>query len=473
MLKNFYWFQNKKFSLSLLMLLLPAISYAHVKWFTGFTFLDKPLELTAVVNQVYLGLAALSVIVISALVFADKRADDLSWYRKINLWLSEKQKYSFIVMRIAMAAVFLISWAQGTLLTPELLSRFDWLIWLQFFLAVMLFFPRSSGIAGLGLIFIYIMAVFEFGIFHMLDYLHFVGVGIYLFTYNLSNERLKEIGLPALYFTIGFSLIWLAYEKLYYPSWGLYLLEQNPQLALGLPKEFFLQAAAFVEISLGYLLIIGLLERPLAAVITVVFFLTTLVFGKLEVIGHTPLHAALIVFLFNGTGRIYKPPIAIHDSIFMRIGFAAVNFIIVITVFLFAYSFSSSKQYETALAEAQTEEGNVHGAKMLDISDEETVPEFTNIEVVKENDESYNLHVEIENWKFTPELIGQTTRLNEGHAHVYVNGIKTGRMYSNWFHLGDLHPSEHQIAVVLNGNDHTAFVVEGEVIGAETTFIVE
>ena len=37
-------------------------------------------------------------------------------------------------------------------------------------------------------------------------------------------------GIPALYATIGFSLCWVALEKIVYPRWALYLLEQHPQL---------------------------------------------------------------------------------------------------------------------------------------------------------------------------------------------------------------------------------------------------
>ena len=37
------------------------------------------------------------------------------------------------------------------------------------------------------------------------------------------------------------------------------VLSQNPALAMGFPLEFFLVGAAFVELGLGYLLIIGLL----------------------------------------------------------------------------------------------------------------------------------------------------------------------------------------------------------------------
>ncbi|MEX0608833.1 MAG: DoxX family membrane protein [Balneolaceae bacterium] len=472
-MKNFTPTQNRKIFILLGLILFPAVSFGHVKWFTGFSFLDKPLSIPEVANPIYIGLVILSVVVISLMVFADRRINDLSWYRRINDWLSDKQKYSLIVMRVAMAAVLLISWANDTILTPELISSFDWLTWLQFVLAIMLLFPKSTMYAGAGLLFVYVIAMFEFGFFHMLDYLHFVGIGLYLLTHRSENEKIRGIGLPALYITIGFSLIWLGYEKLFYPSWGLYLLEQNPQLALGLPQDFFLQAAAFVEISLGYLLIIGLLERPLAAIITLVFFMTTLVFGKLEVIGHTPLHAALLVFLFNGTGTTYSPPIAFHKKMFLRVSFAAVNFVLLIALFLAAYSYSAQQQYETAMAEGQTEEGTIHGTKMMDITGEGEIPEFTIIEVLKEYEGSYNLHVEIENWEFTPELLGSETVRNEGHAHVYIDGIKHGRMYTNWYHLGELPAGEHRVSVILNGNDHTQFVVVENVVGAEITVVVE
>ena len=52
--------------------------------------------------------------------------------------------------------------------------------------------------------------------------------------------------------------------KKYLSNWGLEVLQQQPGLTMGLPPEFFLLACAFVEVSLGILLIIGLLQRPLA-----------------------------------------------------------------------------------------------------------------------------------------------------------------------------------------------------------------
>ncbi len=441
---------------------------AHVKWFTDFNYLERPLTFAEVMNPTFIALAILSFVVVGMMVVIDKQLDQTGWYGRVNNWLIAQQSYSVLVMRIAMAALLLVSWSSNAILAPELASDLSWLIWLQFVLALLLLFPQMTAIAGAGLIGLYFLSIIEFGFFHLLDYLHYVGIGVFLLTHDAKNERIRGLGLPALYATIGFSLIWLGFEKLVYPSWGLYLIEQNPQLALGLPPEFFLQGAAFVEISLGYLLLIGLLERPLAAVITLVFFTTTLVFGKIEVIGHTPLHAALIVFLFNGPGHVYKPPIAIHKKLNWRVMFATVNLVVVLLLFGLSYTATAQSQYDTAVASSTG-----HSSGVMDLTNGELVPEVTHIEVIQENPDSYNLHVEIDNWAFTPALTGEETIPNEGHAHVYVNGEKVGRMYSNWFHLGDLPAGENHIVVTLNGNDHTDFVANGQLLGDEVTITVE
>jgi hypothetical protein len=87
-----------------------------------------------------------------------------------------------------------------------------------------------------------------------------------------------------------------------------------------------------------------------------VFFTTTLFFGKVEVIGHTHLHAALIVFLLNGPGRFYPAPIDIHRRLNWRAAFAGVNFLLILAVFLFAYSFGAQRTYAHAVEEVSSPE---------------------------------------------------------------------------------------------------------------------
>lgn len=451
----------------LLFLALPQNTFAHVKWFSQFSFLDEPRTFTQILTPIYLSMIVLTILVIGVMVYLERTLSNQGWYGRLNDWLSDRQPYSMLIMRIAIGAVLLINWASNAVLTPELAAPNGWVSWLQFVLAIGLIFPKTTYLSGAGLLLLYLLAIFEFGIFHMLDYLHFAGIGVYFLVSDFEDEKLRGLALPALYATIGFSLIWLGYEKLVYPEWALYLLDQNPQLALGLNPLFFLQAAAFVELALGYLLIIGLLERPLAATITLVFFMTTMIFGKLEVIGHTPIHAALVVFLFNGPGAFYKPPIAIHERLNWRMAFGMVNFVILMVLFGLAYTGSARWQYNTAVANIPT------NPEIMDLSDQPLQPMIQNLEAFENGEGAWVLHAEIDNWAFTPELVGGPIFPAQGYATVFMNGKPVGRMLTPWFDLGNLTAGNHTIAIVLTGNDGTNFVLGTELIGKDIELVVE
>jgi hypothetical protein len=341
--------------------LVPRPAHAHVKWFSEFSFSDAPLGVRQAATPTFFALAALSMAVIGAMVLLDRRLQDAAWYRGVNGWLADRRGEALLVMRIGLFATLLLAWQADALLAPELRAA-GWIGWLQFALALLLLFPRTVPAAGGGLIALYLLAAAEFGAFHLLDYLFFAGAGWYLLV-SRAPERVRGTGVPALYATVGFSLCWVALEKIVYPRWALYLLEQHPQLALGLDVRFFLLAAAFVELSLGYLLIINLLQRPLALVITLVFFLTTTIFGKLEVIGHTPIHAALIVCLLEGPGTVYRAPITFHKRLGLRTAFAAVNFAILLAILLPLYAAAARAQARDERTALGRESGHVDEAR--------------------------------------------------------------------------------------------------------------
>ena len=328
--------------------MVPAAASAHVKWFAQFSFADRPLTVAQAATPLFFALAALSMAVIGAMVLLDRRLENAAWYRGVNDWLADRRGDALLVMRIGIFSTLLLAWQADALLAPELRASAGWIGWLQFILALLLLFPRTVPVAGGGLIALYGLAAARFGAFHLLDYLFFAGAGWYLLVGRARGERIRGTGVPALYATVGFSLCWVALEKIVYPQWALYLLDQHPQLTLGLDVRFFLLAAAFVELGLGYLLIINLLQRPLALVITVVFFLTTTVFGKLEVIGHTPIHAALVVFLLEGPGTVYRAPITFHRRLGMRTAFAAVNFALLLAILLPLYAAAARAQARDA-----------------------------------------------------------------------------------------------------------------------------
>lgn len=72
----------------------------------------------------------------------------------------------------------------------------------------------------------------------------------------------------------------------------------------------------------------------------------------------------------------------------------------------------------------------------------------------------WNLQIMTENFTFSPENASLAHIDGEGHAHVYVNGVKLGRLYGPWVHLDGLPEGEVTIEVTLNANDHRALAVD-------------
>ncbi|MEL7832588.1 hypothetical protein [Fodinibius sp. Rm-B-1B1-1] len=443
-----------------------ATAWAHVKWFSNFSFSDKPLTLDQAVDATFISLLVLSMIVISLLVYFDRQLKETVWFRKVDEWLSAQSEHSLTIIRVTAGAVLLLSWQADAMLVPELNISSAWIGWFQFLLALLLLFRKTVPLAGLGLIVLYGIGIYEFGIFHMLDYPMYAGAGYYLIVANSADKGIRGTGLPALYLTVGFSLCWVALEKIIYPQWGLYVLQQNPQLTMGFDLGFFLIGAAFVEFALGYLLIICLLQRPLALVITLVFFTTTMVFGKLEVIGHTLIHGALIVFLLEGPGKIYKAPITFHKRLGLRMAFGAVNFLVILAILISAYTYSAWHQYD----EFSADQG-MHSGQVM-IADSSQVPAI-DIHVEKDSLSGWNLRLDTQAFSFAPEKFGTAHVPGEGHAHLYVDGEKRARIYSRWYHISDLSRGSHSLRVTLNANSHDKYVHGGRVIADTAEIRVE
>ncbi|MDG1737374.1 MAG: hypothetical protein P8L68_14320 [Paracoccaceae bacterium] len=80
----------------------------------------------------------------------------------------------------------------------------------------------------------------------------------------------------------------------------------------------------------------------------------------------------------------------------------------------------------------------------------------------------WNLEVLTENFRFSPENVSLAHIDGEGHAHVYVNGIKQARLYGNWMQLSGA-KSGDLVSVSLNSNDHKALSVDGRAVSSQVT----
>lgn len=93
--------------------------------------------------------------------------------------------------------------------------------------------------------------------------------------------------------------------------------------------------------------------------------------------------------------------------------------------------------------------------------------------VTKDPVAGHNLHVVVERFAFAPESVSLAHVEGEGHAHVYVNGVKISRLYGAWMHLDALPTGDVEIEVSLNTNDHRPLMLNGTPIAAKTTIAVK
>lgn len=110
-----------------------------------------------------------------------------------------------------------------------------------------------------------------------------------------------------------------------------------------------------------------------------------------------------------------------------------------------------------------------HGA--LEIPADQPVPTIS-LTVTPDPVGGWNLEVQTENWTFAPEHVNQANVPAEGHAHLYINGEKLTRIYSNWHYLPSLPPGEHTLTVGLNANSHETLMHNGQPIEASVTMMI-
>ena len=458
---------KKKAGLLTLLFLLQVPAFAHVKWFSSFTFIDEPLSLSEIITPQFMVFAVICTLGVGFMVFVDHQLLRLPQYHAFEKFLDRYANKSDLIIRIATGAVLLLSWQSGTWLVPELAQYSPLVEFAQLTLALLIVSNRLTRYAGFGVIILFLIALFNFGFLHLFDYVYLVGAGYYLIVANSKKKNLRASALPALYASVGFSLCWVAIEKIVYPQWALSIFADKPYLTMGFDPGFFLLSAAFVEFSLGFLLIVCLLQRPIALAITMLFISTTLVFGKLEFVGHAIVHAALIVFLLRGTGTTFRTPITFFYHIHQRIIFAILSFSIMLMILLPWYTHAAQKQYEIAMS-TKSEDPHDIRIEMDNLSDVPSVE----LQVSEDDHSGFNVFLNTSNFEFSPENCGEEHMQGYGHAHLYINKQKVARIYSPWYHLSGLRPGEYEISVTLNSNNHGMYTLNGRPISHSTTLIV-
>lgn len=92
------------------------------------------------------------------------------------------------------------------------------------------------------------------------------------------------------------------------------------------------------------------------------------------------------------------------------------------------------------------------------------------IAVTPDTKAGHNLTITTSNFIWSAQNASAGHVDGQGHAHLYINGEKQGRLYGPDHHL-DLKPGTNEIRVTLNTNDHAAYTRQGQPI--EASFTIE
>lgn len=285
---------------------LPMTASAHVKWFASYDVTKPPKHLADVITAVFLGVLSLSLFLLFLMFLADGYVAR-RWPR-VESSGSSFEGVQEKVVRLGTGAYFLCIWTLGLyILTPELHTKQTWVFGVQFLIAFCAAWRRTCIISALGVGVLYVYGVTQYGFFHMLDYVYFLGLGIFVASVSLSAERLSRLRIPAMIGCLAFSVMWTAIEKLLYPQWTQQVLEKKPHLAMGMHFGTFIVFAAFIEFSLAFYLATGRGLLRLGALVLLVIFVSAMPeFGARDVVGHIPIAAILSVPFLAGDSALQR-----------------------------------------------------------------------------------------------------------------------------------------------------------------------
>ena len=289
-----------------------APAHAHVKWFAPYIVGAPPQPIGATLTNVWFwtGIALVLVFFLATRAVEKSSAGEtiLRGMDRITdpLW---KRLDDFV--RVVIAAFFVAIFAVGGVyLTPDLKTPAEWVSWTQLLIAGLIFSRKTQPLAAAGIIGLWLLALRDYDVFHLLDYLALgVGVAAYLVLEASSNPEWRKHRFEALRWGVAIALMWSSLEKFAYPDWFYPLVEEKPFLTFGMPRDVFIPMAGVAEFTMGFGLIWTPLVRRLSAIaLFIIFNAAVYPFGRIDLIGHALIMAIIVAIAADHTREVHFLP---------------------------------------------------------------------------------------------------------------------------------------------------------------------
>ena len=277
----------------------PATAEAHVKWFCAYAIAGSPEGLSNVLCQDFEGLVFLAIGVLFAGALIDRTFVGDRLTRVLDRVAGPFEASNDVILRGCVGFFLVAIWTLGgIILTPEMTTTSTVIPWMQLAFAACLLSRKTLIVAALGLVFLFGVALENYGAFHVADYPIFLGIAAYLGAIGLGRNIFGKRPLDVLRWSTAITLMWASVEKWAFPEWSYPLFVSHPGMSMGFDPVFYMRAAGVVEFSMSFALIWTPLVRRCGAIMLAATFITAIVgFGKVDAIGHAPIIGVLFMII--------------------------------------------------------------------------------------------------------------------------------------------------------------------------------
>lgn len=285
-------------------LMMSTTAAAHVKWFVNCNVSDAPLPAQTVFTSKFVLFSILFLVLFYVGCRAEQSVPGCNISKRLDRCTAPLHARADDLLRAVAAVSFALLWADGRLiLTPELKADSIWLSAIQLLIPIYMFARATLPAAGAGIIVLYGYGIATYGLFHMLDYPVFIGLGVFFVLSVSRNAKLLAFRFDFLRWTVALSLLWPSMEKFLYPGWVAPIAIAHPELTLGFDVATVVTAAGIVEFGLAFALFWTPLVRRLAALVFILLLTAaTFDFGKVDGVGHLMIITILLVVFSHPAG---------------------------------------------------------------------------------------------------------------------------------------------------------------------------
>jgi hypothetical protein len=319
---------------------------AHVKWFVEHDVSAPPTPIGEVLSGTFVKMFLVAVAGIYCFFLADRYIHEKGYLVKFDESLKRFDGFASYVMRISAGIFFLSLWlwylyhGSTFYITPELKTAIAWVPWLHLVLALAVATRITTPLTGIGIFVLYAAAIRDYGIFHMLDYVIFLGIGYFLLTIGLKPAVWLKSGFVTLFACAGLTLIWASVEKFAYAAWTVPILEDNPDMRMGLDPKTFMMVSGFVEFSITFALLgaASVVGRLVSLGTMSIFVLAVFKFGIVDAVGHLMIVAILFVLIVRGPTDARNMLVLPDKSVFTEAYFmTGLYFLAFVMIFILYY----------------------------------------------------------------------------------------------------------------------------------------